>query len=244
MKKVKLNEIWNFNYNLDIYRPNDDFINAFSHYVIINKLKKNHYSLKDDLLVPFLSKNFGIEDKVITFNKYNFNDSVGRHHETNFDEKNLEKITKFFCDSKINFAIIDQTNNEIIFENYNEHNGYISLYGMLHAYLPFETIVNNLNEINKKIDKGYRIVEDSSFVELLIINTNEILKVKTTSGFYDGPFWGHGTITREHGEYKGYEYISNNTEVARKMLGLFENDLFNVNGFQYKIVSVKKEEEI
>ena len=240
MRRIDINCIWNYS-KTNEYEINLDFEPAFSHYLKIT-CKENDYSIKDDIIAPYLSKVFLINDNVTI--ESTFSIQPGRHHEIIFNKEKLNELLSYFTNLKINFAIIDYNTNTISFENFNNYNNYFCFIDLINSHISENKIKRNLKERIVKIENGYRIVKKDSFVELMDMNDNSIMKICATQHYYDLDKTGRYVLTREEGSYKGYDYISEYTDLVRKINNHFENDIVNINGYDYKILSVKNKQEL
>lgn len=237
IKKMDINLIWNYKKNNE-YDNNMDFFRAFNNYIKIF-YEKGNYVIKDDLIARYISKLFSIYDDII------YNDSFGssgRHHKIMFGKEKLFDIMSYFTKLKINYAIINFNNNSISFENFNDFNNYFFLKECIEKNV--SNIDNTIKERIIKIENGYRIVKNGDFIELQDIADNTILKLVETHEYEDLDEYGRYVTKRECGEYKGYSYVSKYSDVIIKAKGCFENDIIDVNGFKYKILSIKRKEEI
>lgn len=238
IKKIDINLIWNYKKNNE-YDTNMDFFCAFNNYIIIS-YEEGNYVINDDLIAPYFSKLFSIYDIITTYTESFC--SRGRHHKIMFGKEKLFDIMSYFTKLKINYAIIDFNDNSISFENFNDFNNYFFLKECIKKNV--SNIDNAIKERIIKIENGYRIVKKGDFIELQDIADNTILKLVESQEYQNVDKYGRYVTERECGEYKGYSYVSEYSDVIKKAKGCFENDIIDVNGFKYKILSVKRKEEI
>lgn len=231
MKMLDLNLIWNYSREKELYRPNRDFLSAFSSYLKINK-QGDLYSISESLSAEFFSKKFNIHDE-ITYSSY------GRKHYIRFNEKVYLKIINYLVECKINFALIDYNTCCIYFENFNENNGYYYFLELIKKSDDSDYIKTSLNEMNYKIKMGYKIVGKTSFVEILDMESNEILKLVFSNDYLDYDLIKKVCNKNDEILFDDYEYISEFSELAKKLMGSFENDIISVNKNSYKILNVK-----
>lgn len=235
MKQIDINLIWNFD---DKYDLNNDFYGAFAHYLII-EYNEGSFQIKDPLASKFITDNLDIKCNYVSFDKDPF-----KRFYISFLEKENQKIINYLSQLKINFAIIDYYENVINFKNFNDYNNYIYFKELIKQELSNKKVAQKLMDRTLKIKKGYKVVKRGSFIELEDINDKSILKIVSSSEYIDMEPGGKYFTNRDKGEYYGYTYVSEFSDIILKTLGCFENDVISVNNYSYKIISVKNKKEL
>ena len=257
MKKIDIDLIWNYSFNEKKERVDNNFFNAFSNYLIITK-KNNEYKIKNNIIASAFANKFQLHDEVVIRRKDSnfdeddiyFGEGTVRCHTLVFDESDLIKISTDLHKNKINYAIIDEDNNSILFENYNEYNGYKNMCYLFDKGYNFDDMVERLKFLNKCQENGYKKVVSGCYVELLHLKENIILKYRILGGTDKTPLppisinvknvlGGKRPIVPG---YKDLHVINarSTEELVKNILDdKYENEVFEANGFSYKIISVK-----